>query len=111
MGFSEGNEIGKATRFKPGQSGNPNGRPKSIAKLVRAKILTERPDGTTLADELVSDLLADAQSDDTAVRLATRKELLARIYPIIAKHELASEGDTQLTVSWQAAPVQISEDS
>jgi hypothetical protein len=29
--------AGEATRFKPGQSGNPGGRPKGLAKTIRAR--------------------------------------------------------------------------
>lgn len=33
MGFEEGNKIGN--RFKPGESGNPNGRPKKLVTQLK----------------------------------------------------------------------------
>ncbi len=38
--FERGNGFGSATRFKPGQSGNPSGRPRNaeIGKAVRARL-------------------------------------------------------------------------
>ena len=44
MGFKEGNEDGKATRFKPGQSGNPDGMPKgykTFRTLIKEAAETE----------------------------------------------------------------------
>jgi Family of unknown function (DUF5681) len=35
--FAKGNKAGTATQFKPGQSGNPNGRPRT--KLVREALV------------------------------------------------------------------------
>jgi len=40
MPFEQGNNLGAGTRFKPGQSGNPGGRPKGFSTLVR-KVLAE----------------------------------------------------------------------
>ena len=40
MAFEEGNTHGVATRFQPGQSGNPGGRPRSMATVAR-KVLSE----------------------------------------------------------------------
>ena len=40
MAFEQGNEIGVATRFKPGQSGNPGGRPKGLSTIAH-KVMTE----------------------------------------------------------------------
>jgi len=49
-------EAGEATRFKPGQSGNPSGRPKGIASTVRKQC-----GGSP--DELVDRLRAVARGD------------------------------------------------
>jgi hypothetical protein len=101
--FEKGNKHGMESRWKPGQSGNPAGAPKQISTLVREKLSRKRGDGTTLADDLVDELIADAQSDNVQVRLATRKELLARVYPAVSKHFLESEPGTDLKVSWQSS--------
>lgn len=97
MTFEKGNEW----RWKPGQSGNPKGRPKNISTIVTDRLKTLRADGRCLADDLVDDLLRDAQSDEPGIRMATRKELLARVYPIISKMELDAQTDNTLRVSWK----------
>jgi len=101
--FQKGNMIGEESRFKPGQSGNPSGRPKSIAKLVTERLNAPRDDGTTLADQLVEELLNDARSEDTSIRLPTRRELLSRIYPAVSKHALESDPDSKLEISWKSS--------
>lgn len=58
----------KDTRFKPGQSGNPNGRPKDAISVVTAlkRKLLECPEGMdkkTYLDLLVSKMLAKALKD------------------------------------------------
>ena len=55
------------TRFKPGQSGNPSGRPQGIAAKARAH--------TDRALEVLRDGLED---DDARVRVAAAKEILDR---------------------------------
>lgn len=94
-------EKGNKYAWKPGQSGNPKGRPKNISTIVTDRLKTLRADGSCLADDLVDDLLRDAQSDEPAIRMATRKELLARVYPIISKMELDAQTDNTLSVSWK----------
>jgi hypothetical protein len=94
--FVVGNKLG----FKPGQSGNPGGRPKSFGARLLAK-LDETHGDKDLYDTLVAGLIEDAQSDDPTVRLPTRKELLARIFPVIAKHELTGEQDSHIEFSWK----------
>ena len=46
-----GGKISPATEFKPGQSGNPNGRPKKLPELDKllADVLGEEKDGLTAA--------------------------------------------------------------
>lgn len=55
--------------FKPGQSGNPGGRPKGIAAIARAH--------TDKAVEVLVDAMGNA---DPRVRVAAAKEILDRGY-------------------------------
>jgi len=52
------------TRFKPGQSGNPNGRPKRMDERDMLQTLQQ-----------IITLYADAQSKDQAIRLPAQKKL------------------------------------
>lgn len=74
-----GNDVGPGrppveTRFKPGQSGNPSGRPKSLARKVREVAGGE--DGETLVFFLAS-VMADPK-EKTQHRLEATKLLLER---------------------------------
>ena len=65
-------EIGKTTRFKPGDTGNPKGRPKEIVDLRSlARQHTEK------AIAALVEVVTDA---DHAQRVAAAKELLDRGY-------------------------------
>jgi len=66
------------TKFKPGQSGNPNGRPKKIPELneLLAEVLGEEKDGKTAAQAILAALRAKATKGD--VRAA--EVLLNRAY-------------------------------
>ena len=57
-------------RFRPGFSGNPGGRPRTaaLADRLREKLLEAARDGSTLADELVARLIADALEGDAQAR-------------------------------------------
>jgi hypothetical protein len=101
--------AGNTTGFKPGQSGNPGGRPKSFGAKLLAR-LDETVGSKDLYDHLVADLIADSRSEDPTVRLPTRKELLARIFPVIAKHEFSGDQDSKIEFSWQSTPTK-SEDT
>ena len=59
----------EVTRFKPGQSGNPGGRPKGIAALARQH-----------TDRALEVLVEGMEDDDRKVRIAAAKELLDRGY-------------------------------
>jgi hypothetical protein len=62
-------------QFKPGQSGNPAGRPKgrSLMDVIRERLEREMPDG-----ELVIDKLADAIIARASCEWQFAKELLDR---------------------------------
>lgn len=57
----------KHSQFKPGESGNPAGRPKQLPELevILASVLgKERPDGTTEAEAILEALRKKAMSGD-----------------------------------------------
>jgi hypothetical protein len=64
--FQPGNKLGN--RFKPGETGNPNGRPKrtALTDSLRAQLQEEMPnaDGKTIADALARKLLSLALGGD-----------------------------------------------
>jgi len=62
-------EADKPWLFKPGQSGNPGGRPKGIAAIARQH-----------TDKAVDVLVAAMDEDDPRVRVAAAKEILDRGY-------------------------------
>lgn len=56
-----------STKFKPGKSGNPNGRPKKLPKLdeLLADILTDEEDGVCAAKAILIALRKKAMKGDT----------------------------------------------
>ncbi len=67
----------EATRFKPGQSGNPGGMPKgyvSLTTLIRAELQKADRNGKTNAQKLIERLIKDA----VAGQFAKAKEILDR---------------------------------
>jgi hypothetical protein len=45
MAFTKGNTYGMATRFQPGQSGNPDGRPRGFEAMARKQLEEAAADG------------------------------------------------------------------
>lgn len=66
--FAKGNKIGN--RFQKGQSGNPNGRPKSafLSDALRRKLRETMPDATekTVADAVADALVKEALDGDVS---------------------------------------------
>lgn len=63
-----GGKISPATEFKPGQSGNPNGRPRKLPELDKllADVLGQQnDDGKTAAENILEALYKRALKGDT----------------------------------------------
>jgi hypothetical protein len=74
-------DVGKATQFKPGQSGNPGGRPKTapLSQACRDLLASSVPDdsqGRTYAEAIAEKLAQKALAGDirAAQELADRAE-------------------------------------
>jgi hypothetical protein len=76
--FATGNKLGN--RFKPGASGNPNGRPKLtlLSEAIRAQLAVEAPhaDERTYAEVIAEKLCTEAASGNVhaAREIADRTE-------------------------------------
>lgn len=81
--------------FKPGQTGNPNGRPKKLPKLdeLLAEVLSEEKEGKTAAQAILMALRAKATKGD--VRAA--ELLMDRAWGKLAQN-VKLEGD--INVNW-----------
>ena len=65
---------GPGRPFKPGQSGNPNGRPK-MAEDVRKKLKAATPE----AVQLLVDVMKN-ENEKTALRMDAAKTIIERVY-------------------------------
>lgn len=80
--------------WKPGESGNPNGRPshRRLFEEALARSVTER------ADEIVKALVANAIEGDSGMM----KALLDRLMPRLDRHEIdAGSAPTKLVIEFQ----------
>jgi hypothetical protein len=68
----------KKHKFKPGQTGNPNGRPKKLPEIdiLLAEVLSEKNGGVTAAEKILRVLISKAQKGD----LRAAEILLDRAY-------------------------------
>ncbi len=105
MPFIKGNTIGKESRFKTGQSGNPPGRPPDkLRRHIDAeldKIEREalgKHDAVTKSQVLAERIVEDAISGC----IASRKLLVDRLYPMLNRHEVASAEGEAITIRWEA---------
>lgn len=77
------------TKFKPGQSGNPAGRPKG----ARSRLSTE------FLDKLYADFQANGQAVIEAVRTERPHEYLKIVAAIVPK-EITGEDGGPIVVTW-----------
>lgn len=66
MPFEKGKIPKGSTPFKPGQSGNPNGRPRKLPQLDKllAEVLGDEKDGKTAAERVLIALQKKAEKGD-----------------------------------------------
>jgi hypothetical protein len=86
MAFQPGNTHGVTTRFKPGTSGNPGGRPRGLSAIAHAQLEEAAAGGDqTKAEEIVRKLI------DMAVggNVQAMKLVLEREWPAPNRHEIA----------------------
>ena len=103
MPFVKGNTIGKETRFKTGQSGNPAGRPPDrLRKRIEAeleKIASSEPgQARTKLEMLAENIVDDALRGDSQ----SRKLLIERLYPMLNRHEIAGAEGEAINIRWEA---------
>lgn len=69
--------------WKPGQSGNPNGRPKSLTSILRDLMDRQNPAGLTAAEAFVQACIIHAANGNAAYA----KEIWARMDGLLAPAE------------------------
>jgi hypothetical protein len=86
------------SRFKPGQSGNPTGRPKGTVSFRAdfaaelAELVSEGPATCTKSRAIVKKLIAEAMSGDTRAAMAV-VAFCARLFPEPAEADRQADAD------------------
>jgi hypothetical protein len=112
MPFVKGNTIGKETRFKTGQSGNPAGRPPDkLRRHIYAELDTIEREATGKQEAVTKlQVLAERIVDDAISGcVASRKMLVERLYPMLNRHEIAGGGGEAINLRWEHEIQQASE--
>jgi hypothetical protein len=97
MGNGYGNPPVKS-RFKPGQSGNPTGRPKGTVSFRAdfaaelAELVSEGPATRTKSRAIVKKLISEALSGDTRAAMAVIA-FCARLFPEPAEADRQADPD------------------
>ncbi len=104
MPFTQGNTIGKETRFKKGQVANPAGRPPDkLRRFIYAELdkiereATDKQEAVTKLQVLAERIVEDAISGC----IPSRKMLVDRLYPALNRHELATADGEAINLRWE----------
>lgn len=74
-----------ATRWKPGQSGNPSGRPKvdvDLLAILQKQLADRADDGKTNAECVIAALIAEAAGGNVRAIMAVLDRMHGRVAPI-----------------------------
>ena len=100
----QSNSLGGCTGkgWKPGESGNPAGRPKNkvyITEILRKLLEQDAGDGKTNAELIAEAMVKLASSPDARGHVPTVKELLDRLEGKVTQ-PVATEGEITLRVKY-----------
>ena len=95
-------------RFKPGESGNPNGRPRG-SKNYKTLAFEERLESLGCDPLKVLATICNNEREETNLRLAAAKELVGYVYPKRKSVELEHKGDLNLESALQKAHQRLKE--
>ena len=95
-------------RFKPGESANPNGRPRG-SKNYKTLAFEERLESLGCDPLKVLATICNNEREETNLRLAAAKELVGYVYPKRKSVELEHKGDLNLESALQKAHQRLKE--
>ena len=95
-------------RFKPGESGNPNGRPRG-SKNYKTLAFEERLESLGCDPLKVLATICNNEREETNLRLAAAKELVGYVYPKRKSVELEHKEDLNLESALQKAHQRLKE--